>query len=311
MHGIRQNFKQKDMSRAHVTATNTAAIAWVVAGTALFSLIYASGKFAEAGVSAIQILCLRYVGGFLTLLLVVACGGGSVSSLRSRRPLSHLARAVFGASGGAALIYASANMPIMDATALGLLYVVFVIPLGVFVLRERVTRRHLVAIAVCCGGAAIVMGSRGAFTQFQPAYLLPAGVATLGALLLALEGLLIKTLAQSDRALTVLLHVNAFGAVLMALPAVLLWGDVSGVGLLGMLLLGPIAVTAQYCIVRGYRMAPLSVVGPVDYSWLIFAGLIGVLFFDEHLTAGVVAGSLAIAAGGILLAITRSPETHG
>jgi drug/metabolite transporter (DMT)-like permease len=43
-------------------------------------------------------------------------------------------------------------------------------------------------------------------------------------------------------------------------------------------LLGPIAVTAQYCIVQGYRLATLSFVGPVDYTWLIFAGLIGFLF---------------------------------
>jgi drug/metabolite transporter (DMT)-like permease len=75
-------------------------------------------------------------------------------------------------------------------------------------------------------------------------------------------------------------------------------------------LLGPPAVTAQYCIVRGYRLGSLSIVGPVDYTWLIFAGLIGFLFFGEQPTLGVVAGSVIITAGGIMLAVIKSPSSE-
>jgi drug/metabolite transporter (DMT)-like permease len=292
---------QENTLRTTTLTGNAEAIGWVTIGTALFSLIYASGKFAEAGVSPLQILFLRYLGGFGTLLLVVARSRNPLRAYRSMRPFSHFMRAVLGASGGGALIYASANMPIVDATAIGLLYVVFVIPLGILMLGERVTRWHCIAIAACCTGAAIVMASRGAFTQFQPAYLLTAGVAVVGAVLLALEGLMIKTLAQADRPMTVLLYVNGFGALLMALPAVVLWVPVSTETVLGFIGLGPIAVTAQYCIVQGYRLAPLSIVGPVDYTWLIFAGLIGFLFFDEQMTQGAVAGSLIIVVGGTIL----------
>lgn len=120
-------------------------------------------------------------------------------------------RAVFGASGGGALIYASANMPIMDATAIGLLYVVFVIPLGVLVLKERLNRQHLGAIATCCAGATIVMASRGAFTEFHLAYVFPAGIAVLGAALLAVEGLMIKiafALRSRDDGATLCQHVR-------------------------------------------------------------------------------------------------------
>lgn len=287
--------------------TNARAIGWVVVGTALFSLIFASGKFAVASASTPQILFLRYIGGLATLGLIVVFRRESLSAYRSPRPLSHLARAVFGTSGGGALIYASAHMPIVDATAIGLLYVVFVIPLGVLILKERLSRQHLGPIALCCAGAALIMASRGAFSQFHAAYLLPAGIAVLGAALLALEGLMIKMLSHADRALTVLLHVNTFGILLMAGPAALQWMPLTPLAALLFLLLGPLAVTAQYCIVQGYRLASLSVVGPVDYTWLIFAALIGVLFFGEKPTWGVIAGSAIIAAGGIALAVVKSP----
>jgi drug/metabolite transporter (DMT)-like permease len=292
--------------------TNARAIAWVTIGTALFSLIFASAKFADGSAGALQILFLRYIGGLVTLLLVVAIRRESLSAYRSPRPLSHFMRAVFGASGGGALIYASANMPIVDATAIGLLYVVFVIPLGVLVLKERLHRQHVGAVAICCLGAAVVMASRGAFNEFRLAYLFPAGIAVLGAALLAVEGLMIKMLSHSDRAMTVLLHVNAFGVLLMAVPASLQWVPLSFETALSCVLLGPLAVTAQYCIVQGYRLASLSIVGPVDYSWLIFAGLIGFLFFGEEPTLGAIAGSAIIAAGGILLAVIKPREgDHG
>jgi drug/metabolite transporter (DMT)-like permease len=296
--------------RSNPLYTNTKAIAWVTIGTALFSLIFASGKFADGSAGSLQILFLRYIGGFATLLLVVAARRERLSAYRSPKPLSHFMRAVFGASGGGALIYASANMPIVDATSIGLLYVVFVIPLGVVFLKERLNRQHLGAIAICCAGAMLIMASRGAFTDFHLAYVFPAGIAILGAALLAVEGLMIKMLSTSDRAMTVLLYVNAFGILLMAGPAVMQWVPLSVESAVSFILLGPIAVTAQYCIVQGYRLASLSIVGPVDYTWLIFAGLIGFLCFGEIPTLGVVSGSAIIAIGGIMLAIVKAPASE-
>lgn len=289
------------------TGSNLTAVLWVLAGTALFSLIFASGKFAGDNASTFQILFLRYIGGLTTLLSVIGLRGERLTAYRSRKPSAHFMRAAFGASGGLALIYASAEMPIVDATAIGLLYVVFVIPLGMLVFKERINRQHLAGIALCCAGATLMMISRGAFTKFTPAYAWPAAIAILGAALLAVEGLMIKLLSHADRALAVLLYVNGFGVLLMAVPAVTTWKVLSITGALPFLLLGPIAVTAQYCIVQGYRLASLSIVGPVDYTWLVFAGLIGFLFFGEVPTWGAVTGSIVIAAGGIVLAIVKPP----
>lgn len=289
--------------------TNTKAIAWVTVGTALFSLIFASGKFADGSAGSLQILFLRYIGGLAILLLVVAARRERLSAFRSPKPVSHFMRAVFGASGGGALIYASANMPIVDATSIGLLYVVFVIPLGVIVLKERLNGQHLGAIAICCAGAVLIVASRGAFTAFHLEYIFPAGIAVLGAALLAVEGLMIKMLSGSDRAMTVLLYVNTFGILLMAGPAAMQWVPLSFETAISFVLLGPLAVTAQYCIVQGYRLASLSIVGPVDYTWLVFAGMIGFLWFGEKPTLGVAIGSVIIAIGGIMLAIIKPPAS--
>lgn len=284
---------------------NAKAILWVTLGTALFSLVYASGKFAIGTAAPFQVVFLRYISGFATVVAVTALFGAPFAQYKSARPQAHFTRAVFGCYGGLAIIWSSANMPILDATAISLLYVIFIVALGVVLLKERIGRLHWFAIILSTIGAIVVMGARGAFMRFDPSYQWPAAIAVAGALLIAFEAILIRTLSQSEKSLTVLLHVNFFGIFLVAIPAAMTWQSVTipEAGLI--LLLGPLAISAQYCVIRGYRLAEVSVVGPIDYSWLIFAGILGFWFFDEAPTPGVLAGAALIGVGGLMLALMK------
>lgn len=295
--------------RKRLLGLNAEAILWVIAGTALFSLVFASGKFAGEMASPLQIVFLRYVGGAFTLTVIAILSSVRLATYRSTRPFKHLGRALFGSSGGAAIIYATANMPVVDATSISLMQVVFMLLLGVLILGERIDARKGLGILLCCAGAILILGSRGAFRQFDLAYVWPAAIALIGAVLIGIETILIKMLTRLDRPMTVLLYVNFFGVVLMALPGFLVWKPI-GPEQIGMfLLLGPIAISAQYCIIRGYQIADVSVVAPIDFTWLIFAAFIGMVFFDEFPTLGVLAGAAIIIGGGCVLAIVKTKES--
>jgi len=134
-------------------------------------------------------------------------------------------------------------------------------------------------------------------------------IALIGAALIGMETLLIKMLTRVDRPMTVLLYVNCFGVLLMAAPAFVEWRSIDLLQGMAFLFLGPLAITAQYFVIRGYRIADISVVGPIDYTWLIFAALIGMVFFGEIPTLGVVAGSAIIVGGGLVLAMQRPSRT--
>ncbi|MEX0285477.1 MAG: DMT family transporter [Paracoccaceae bacterium] len=278
---------------------NRAAVLWVLLSTAIFSLIFASAKFADGAVSTSQILLLRYLSGFATVAVVAHLRGG-LRQHRSFRPVQHGLRAFFGVSAGWAITWASARMPIADATALGMLYGVLAVLLGIVVLGERVMRAHWVAILLSLAGAGVLLWGQGAFRGALP--LVPASVAFLSAVLLALEGLYIQRLSRAEPALTLLLNVAPYGIALMILPAIWTWQPLDLWTLLWCLALGPVATFAQYCTIRGFRIAPLSVVGPVDYSWLIFAVLLGVFVFGERPGWGVLVGGALIVLGGVMLA---------
>ncbi len=284
--------------------TNLVAAFYAIAATCIFSPIFMSGRFTGDAASPIQIMFLRYVGGLFTITIVCLWQSQSWSSLQSPYRLSQFWRVFTGATGAIALIYGNAHMPLVDASAINLLRVVFLIVLGMIILGERLNRSRSLGIVICIVGAALIMVARGAFSGFGIEYLLPAGVVLVGSMFVAAEGLFIKILATSDRPLVTIVHANVFGVLLLLIPAVLTWGSLGPVNF-ALLMLGPVAILGQYLTIRANALASVSVLAPLSYSSLIFAAVIGWAFFAEVPTLGVALGAATIAVGGIVLALTR------
>jgi drug/metabolite transporter (DMT)-like permease len=143
------------------------AILWVLLSTALWTLIFAAAKFADGSVGAFQITLLRYVGAFAVLLVLTRYQGG-LAAQKSKQPWTHFLRALCGSSAAVTITWASVHMPIADATAIGMLYGVLAVLLGVIVLKEHVSRQHWLAVVISVAGASVVMSSQGAFHARLP-----------------------------------------------------------------------------------------------------------------------------------------------
>lgn len=284
--------------------TNFRSVLFVLSAIAIFSLIFTSGRFAGDLASPFQIMFLRYAGGFVTVIGLSVSQRQSWHSLQSRHRRSQALRALAGGLGGAAIIFGNTYMPLVDANAISQLSGVFMLVLGIIIFHERLRSIHIAGSVVCILGAVVVVAARGAFSTFDAKYLVPAAVVVIGALLLALEGIFIKILALADRPLVTLAHANFFGMVLLLIPAVLTWKSTGPVNAV-LLCLGPLAILGQYCNIRGYTAASVSLLAPVGYASLIFAAIWGLLFFGELPTAGVVLGGIMIAIGGTVLALSR------
>lgn len=284
--------------------TNIEAALCALASTCIFALIFMSGRFTGDAASPLQIMFLRYAGGLITVIAICLLRRQSWAALQSPYRMSQFWRVFTGASGAVALIYGNAHMPLVDANAINLLRVVFLVVLGMVMLGERLSSIRTLGILICVVGAVLIMVARGAFSGFGVEYLVPAGVVLLGSLLFAAEGLFIKILATSDRPLVTIAHANLFGVLILLVPAALTWGSLGWVNLV-LLLLGPFAILGQYLTIRANALASVSVLAPLSYSSLIFAALIGWAFFAEVPTLGVAIGAATIAAGGIVLALTR------
>ncbi len=221
----------------------------------------------------------------------------------------HLGRAVVGSLGGCAAIYAAGHMAVSDAAAIGLLDSVFAVLLGIIIFHERIHLHRWYAIAGCALGALLVLFEKGAF-QGNDNFGFAALVALAGAMFLAIESVLIRTLAMRESAMSVLLQVNFFGALLFAIPALMTWNETSLTLKLSLCTLGPLALLGQYCNIRGYRIAPLSVVAPVGYSWILFGMCIDYWLFDQSLSLYSLVGAAVILCSGYILASSRAKVSN-
>ena len=285
-----------------------AAALWVLAAAFAFSLLFASGKLTGGAIPALQIIFIRYLSGFVTVSGMVAARPQTLPAIRrSQRRWLHLLRAFCGVAGGGCSIAAATLMPLADAAALALLQGMFTMLLAVLLLRERVTRWQVMAALLCLAGALVIVRGNAPPGSFDGGFdrLLDTGfaplLAILGAFLIACEIILIKFLTRNESALSMLLHVNGFAALLLVLPMLLIWTDAPWQQLAALSLLGPMAIAGQLCNIRAYRLADAAWLAPFGYSSVAFAALIGWVVFGDvpGLTAWL--GTALIVGGGLLL----------
>ena len=134
--------KVNGLSSARRGNANTTRALWLLAGTALFTVIFASAKFAGSAASVPQLLMLPYIGGFGTLLVPALFSRRPLAAYRSRHPGQHFLRASVGTLGGLSAIYTAAHMPVAAASAIGLLEGLVIMVLAILMLGEIVGWRH-------------------------------------------------------------------------------------------------------------------------------------------------------------------------
>lgn len=246
----------------------------MASGSLLFSIMGALVKLLGQHLDSFQIAFFRCLFGFLAILPFVLFEKGH-PSLRTTHLWGHLLRAAVGVAAIVAGFYATTRLPLTDSTAISFTAPLFMILTAIFVLGEKVRwRRGLATLAGFAGVVIMVRPDRGAIEM-------AALVALLGALLAALSTTQIKRLSATEPASTIVVYFGLFSTILTALPAFLVWRRPSWGELVLLALTGGLGAVGQFFQVRAFALGELSAVAPIDYTRLIFAGVIGYIMFAE------------------------------
>ncbi|KAF0137266.1 MAG: DMT(drug/metabolite transporter) superfamily permease [Xanthobacteraceae bacterium] len=189
------------------------------------------------------------------------------------------------------------RMPIGDVTAVSQSMPLFLLPIAVLVLGEKVTPVQW--FVVICGFAGIVLIARPFSTGFDPAI----GLVLATTVCFVFRDITVKFLPPHISSATV-----TFSTVSVVMVAALLLAAIQGlspmgvqqtlmIGLAGLLLAG-----GQAAIITAFRLAPVSQVGPFNYTKTAFALIIGMIFFAERPDILTFAGIGLIVASGIAIA---------
>jgi drug/metabolite transporter (DMT)-like permease len=246
----------------------------MVTGCLLFSIMGALVKLLGQKLDSSQIAFFRCFFGLIAILPFALLKPGR-DALRTTHFYGHFLRGALGVAAIVAGFYATTRLPLTDSTAISFTAPLFMILTAIFLLGEKVRwRRGLATVAGFIGVLVMVRPDSGTLD-------LGAMVGLFAAFLGALSTTLIKRLSATEAALTILVYFGLFSSILTAIPAYFVWRPVAGAELALLALVGALGAVGQFCQVRAFAAGELMAVAPIDYSRLIFAGILGFLLFAE------------------------------
>ena len=153
------------LAAATLRAARRHAIVYVLGASATFTLGSALVKALTAEFPVLEIVLFRSAVGFLAMLPMIMRHGG-LAALKTRRPVGHVMRTVYGFIGTVTSVYGFGVLPLVTVTALGFAMPLFLTILSVPLLGERVGPRRVTAgtggPGRCTGDAAALADQRRA-----------------------------------------------------------------------------------------------------------------------------------------------------
>jgi drug/metabolite transporter (DMT)-like permease len=273
-------------------SNNQAGIALMCIGVAFLTVNDAIAKTLTETYSPLQILFLRNIIA-LPFALLIALRMGGTGALRSYRPATHLVRGILWVAGTFLFFTSLRFLQLAEATALIFVAPFFIIALSAAFLGERVGWRRWSAVVAGFIGVLIVVRPGGA--TFQLASLLPVATAFVYALMM----LGARFVDTRESVWTLLLYLTGTSALLSAFLVPFVWIPVQAEHLwlfVAIALCGTAGITMM---TQAFRLAPASVVAPLDYTAMIWATALGWLIWSEMPDGVTFIGAAIIIASGV------------
>jgi drug/metabolite transporter (DMT)-like permease len=265
----------------------------MLAGTLLFSVNDAIGKWLLADYSVGELLLLRSVAGLVLLAPLIRQTG--IAGFRSApRPRLQIARVILSTVEVALFFLAVSQLPLADTKTFYLAGPIYVTALSVVLLGESVGWRRWIAVFVGFAGVVLALGpSRASFTP-------PVLIALTGSVTFAF--LMIVTRALRETTDTVLIAGQVAGTfVFGALTAPFGWVTPSPRDFVLLALFGALAMLALACVNRSLKLAPASVVAPYQYTLIVWAIVLGYAVFGDVPDLATLIGAAVIIAAGLFI----------
>jgi drug/metabolite transporter (DMT)-like permease len=131
-------------------------------------------------------------------------------------------------------------------------------------------------------------------------------VALSGAVLMAVVNVLVKQMAATERAETLLVYSAGIATLVALVPSLFVWRDPTLRELAFLVLIGALGSAGQYCVIRGFKVGEATALLPFDYSRLLFAGLLGFLVFAEVPDVWTISGAAIIVAATLYIGLRES-----
>ena len=270
-------------------------IAFMLLAVGLFAVMDAMVKWLGETYPTGQLVFFRSAFAFIPLGIVIARSGGLRRALMITNGWGHAVRCLIGMGSLGLFFYCFPRMPLADMIAITFAAPIFITALSVPLLGERVGPRRWTAVLVGFGGVLVILQPGG--SGFDGIALL----ALLGTLFYAGAVISVRWLARTESSTSIVFTFTLTCTLVSAALLPFQWVTPSLPDLALLIVVGLIGGCAQIAITEAFRKADVSLVVPFEYSAMLWAALLGFLFWGEIPGNNVWYGVAIVIASGLYI----------
>lgn len=226
---------------------------------------------------------------------------GRLGTLRTRRPGGHLVRSFLGCSALGFWFVALGYLPLTDVTALLYLSPILNVILAMLILHETVGIWRAGAVVVGIVGVLIIMVPKLS-GNYEAAALIGIACCLCNTLCFSFSVVQIRQLSETESPISIVFYFSLFSSLIAIATLPFGWTWPNDRELIYLLGIGSLGGLGQLLLTTCYKYAPISTIAPFEYSTLIWATLIGIIFFSERPSTSTLAGAALIVTAGIVVA---------
>lgn len=246
---------------------------WMVLAAASFAGLTSVIRYMSTDMHPIELAFFRNLFGLFFMLPWFWNAG--LNALKTDRLKLHGFRSTIGLAAMTLWFSAIALMPVAEAMALSFSAPLFATVGAALLLKEQVRARRWAATVIGFIGTLIIIRPDGANLGLASGLVLAASAC------MAMAALSVKSLSRTENPNTIVLFMGLLMTPMSFIPALFFWTTPTSVDYLWFLLIGLLATIGQVSMARSFASADISAVLPFDFSRLVFAAIMGYLFFAE------------------------------
>ena len=228
------------------------------------------------------------VAAIVSVFLIIRTGGGF--HIQKGCGTDIFFRCLFGTTGLIANFYAIDRLNIADANMLNKLSPFFAILLSIPILNEKPKFRDILAVVLAFSGAMLIVRPSGSNMQ-----LVPALIGLYGGFGAGTAYVFVRKLGKKGERTPMIVLCFSLFSTFVTIPFIIMDFVPLEPWQLGCLLLAGLSATlGQFGITNAYKFAPAKEISVFDYTQVVFAAILGILFLGEIPTALSVAGYIII-----------------
>jgi drug/metabolite transporter (DMT)-like permease len=262
----------------------------VLAGSLLSVLMTSLIKHVGQTIPVIEILFIRQILVVVIISPVIVKNLGTVFATRYFR--FHVLRSFLSVIAMITGFTAVVHLPLAEVTAISFVRTLFTTILAIFFLKEVVGVRRWSSVIVGFIGVLVIVRPE---PENIDAYAL---LAVASAFFVSCINIVMRKLSQIEKPSTIIVYQSIFVTLAMAGPAIYLWVTPTLDEMFFIVVIGGLMSVMQWTFIQAFRAGEAAAIAPMEYSRLLYAVFIGIVFFAEVPTPWTLGGA------GIIVAST-------